>query len=201
MKAVRKKIGIYGGTFNPIHVGHIQIARTMTERGIVDEVWMMISPLNPFKQGSTDILPDNMRLALTEKALEGEERIVASDYEFHLQLPSYTWNTLQNLSRDYPDCDFTLVIGADNWASFDRWSHPEEIIENYKIAVYPRRGYDIDESSLPQNVTTVSMPLIDVSSTDIRQRIRKGLSVRKLLPKSIIDDCKKLYLRKLKTQN
>ena len=201
MKAVRKKIGIYGGTFNPIHVGHIQIARTMTERGIVDEVWMMISPLNPFKQGSTDILPDNMRLALTEKALEGEDRIVASDYEFHLPLPSYTWNTLQNLSRDYPDCDFTLVIGADNWASFDRWSHPEEIIENYKIAVYPRRDYDIDESSLPQNVTIVSMPLIDVSSTDIRQRIRKGLSVRKLLPKSIIDDCKKLYLREHKTKN
>lgn len=175
MKAVRKKIGIYGGTFNPIHVGHIQIARTMTERGIVDEVWMMISPLNPFKQGSTDILPDNMRLALTEKALEGEERIVASDYEFHLPKPSYTWNTLQHLSCDYPDREFILLIGGDNWAHFERWRNWKDILRTYDVVVYPRDNYQ----------GTVDCPLLDVSSTQIRQRVRQGESISGMVPDSI----------------
>ena len=189
----RKRIGIYGGTFNPIHIGHIAIARTMVEKGIVDDVWMMISPLNPFKQASVDILPDDERLALTVKALDGEEHIHASDYEFNLPRPSYTWNTLEHLRADYPDFDFVLVIGADNWESFDRWSHSEELIANYEIVVYPRQGVDIDKSQLPASVSVVDMPLIDVSSTDIRRRIRSRRTIRGLVPTAIIDECRKKY--------
>jgi len=198
VKTHKKRIGIYGGTFNPIHVGHLQIASTVIERAIVDEVWLMISPLNPFKQGADDILPDNDRLRLAMKALAGNERIKASDYEFHLPIPSYTWNTLQHLSNDYADCEFILVIGADNWTSFHLWKNYQDIIAGYEIVVYPRSGEEIDAATLPQGVTLIDMPLIDVSSTDIRERIARRRSIRRLVPPTIIDDCIGLYRRKCK---
>ena len=198
MKTHKKRIGIYGGTFNPIHVGHLQIASTVVERAIVDEVWLMISPLNPFKQGADDILPDDDRLRLATKALEGNDRIKASDYEFHLPIPSYTWNTLQHLKSDYADCEFVLVIGADNWTSFPLWKNYLDIIAEYEIVVYPRSGQEIDTATLPQGVTLIDMPLIDVSSTDIRERIARRRSIRRLVPPAIIDDCIQLYRRKRK---
>lgn len=182
-----KKVGIYGGSFNPIHRGHIALARQMLRKAHLDEVWFLVSPLNPFKQASTDLLDDQTRLLLTRQALADEPRLVASDYEFHLPRPSYSWDTLQALSRDYPEHEFVLVIGADNWLAFDRWYHAEDILDSYPIVIYPREGCPIDAATLPPTVRLVKTRLYNVSSTDIRRRIREGRPVRRLLPPAIHD--------------
>ena len=182
-----KKVGIYGGSFNPIHRGHIGLARQMLRKAHLDEVWFLVSPLNPFKQASTDLLDDQTRLLLTRQALADEPRLVASDYEFHLPRPSYSWDTLQALSRDYPEHEFVLVIGADNWLAFDRWYHAEDILDSYPIVIYPREGCPIDAATLPPTVQLVKTRLYNVSSTDIRRRIREGRPVRRLLPPAIHD--------------
>lgn len=166
------RTGIFGGSFNPIHNGHISLARQLKEREGLDEVWLMVSPQNPLKQ-SSDLLDDEARLEMARKALEGVEGIIASDYEMHLPRPSYTWNTLQALSRDYPEREFVLMIGGDNWDHFDRWYRSEDIKANYEIVVYTRTPGDAG--------------FIDISSTDIRQRIRQHRSIRKLVPSVVAD--------------
>ena len=190
------RVGIYGGSFNPIHRGHIALARQILRKAHLDEVWFLVTPLNPFKQASSDLLDDDERLALTRKALVDDPQLVASDYEFHLPRPSYTWDTLQALSRDYPDHQFTLIIGADNWAAFDRWAHPQDILQHYPIVIYPREGYPIDATTLPEGVTLVNTRLYRVSSTDIRQRIREHRPVRRLLPVAIYDDAIEAYSKR-----
>lgn len=177
-------IGIFGGTFNPIHNGHLAIARKIVESGEVDEVWFMVSPLNPFKR-HMELLDDSIRLDMTRKAVESERGIVCSDYEFGLPRPSYTWNTLQSLKKDYPQHTFSLIIGADNWCKFSGWRNHEDIIREYRLLVYPRTGYPIDMESLPQSVTFIDMDTIDVSSTEIRQRLHDGNDVSSLIPESI----------------
>ena len=166
------RTGIFGGSFNPIHNGHISLARQQKEREGLDEVWLMVSPQNPLKQ-SSDLLDDEARLEMARKALEGVEGIIASDYEMHLPKPSYTWNTLQALSQDYPEREFVLMIGGDNWDHFDRWYRSEDIKANYEIVVYTRTPGDAG--------------FIDISSTDVRQRIRQHRSIRKLVPPAVAD--------------
>ena len=169
-----KKIGIFGGSFNPIHCGHIALAQAVQKQCGMDEVWLMVSPQNPLKQ-QADLLDDNLRLELAQKALEGVEGVCASDYEFHLPKPSYTWNTLQHLSMDYPDCEFFLLIGGDNWAHFERWRQWKDILRNYDVIVYPRDEYP----------GTIDVPLLDVSSTEIRQKVRAGECISGLVPETI----------------
>lgn len=181
----RIRTGIYGGSFNPIHNGHIAIARAMLDCDAVDEVWLMVSPQNPLKQ-SADLLDERLRLDMTRRATADIPCVTACDYEFHMPRPSYMWHTLQSLSRDYPDREFTLLIGADNWQVFDRWYHADDIIAHYPIRIYPRRGYDIEASTLPHNVKLVDTGLYDVSSTMVRERIRRGEDVSQLIPASII---------------
>lgn len=183
------RTGIYGGSFNPIHNGHIAIARAMLDCDAVDEVWFMVSPQNPLKQ-SADLLDERLRLDMTRRATADIPCVTACDYEFHMPRPSYMWHTLQSLSRDYPDREFTLLIGADNWQVFDRWYHADDIIAHYPIRIYPRRGYDIEASTLPHNVKLVDTGLYDVSSTMVRERIRRGEDVSKLIPASIIEMAK-----------
>lgn len=183
------RTGIYGGSFNPIHNGHIAIARAMLDCGAVDEVWLMVSPQNPLKQ-SADLLDEQLRLDMTRRATADIPCVTACDYEFHMPRPSYMWHTLQSLSRDYPDRVFTLLIGADNWQVFDRWYHADDIIAHYPIRIYPRRGYDIEASTLPHNVKLVDTGLYDVSSTMVRERIRRGEDVNQLIPASIIEMAK-----------
>lgn len=183
------RTGIYGGSFNPIHNGHIDIARAMLDCDAVDEVWLMVSPQNPLKQ-SADLLDEQLRLDMTRRATADIPCVTACDYEFHMPRPSYMWHTLQSLSRDYPDREFTLLIGADNWQVFDRWYHADDIIAHYPIRIYPRRGYDIEASTLPHNVKLVDTGLYDVSSTMVRERIRRGEDVSQLIPASIIEMAK-----------
>lgn len=190
------RTGIYGGSFNPIHNGHIAIAKDMLSLGAIDEVWLMVSPQNPLKQAA-DLLDDNLRLDMTRHAVEGINGIKVSDYEFRLPRPSYMWNTLQHLSHDYPDRQFHLLIGADNWQVFDRWYHANDIISHYPIRIYPRRGYDIDTASLPPTVTLVDTGLYDVSSTQVRDMIRHGEDPSLLIPQSIAAQAIEVY-QKLK---
>ena len=185
-------IGIFGGSFNPIHNGHIALAKAFLEKENLNEVWFFVSPQNPFKVNQ-QLLADHLRLELVRKAIADNPHFRASDYEFQLPKPSYTWNTLQHLSHDYPTHRFTLLVGGDNWAAFDRWYHAEDILSNYKIVVYPRRGQEIDKSTLPTNVSLLQTPLIDVSSTDVRQRVEQGEDISKLVPEEILNDIQRLY--------
>lgn len=178
-----KSVGIFGGSFNPIHTGHIALAKSLCEKAGLDEVWFMVSPINPFKKAATDLLDDQLRLEMVKKALEGEPQLQACDYEFHLPKPSYTWHTLQAISQDFSDIRFTLLIGGDNWAAFDKWYHHDDILAHYPIVVYPRKDSDIGE--VPEGVTIVETPLLNISSTEIRHHIAKGESIHGMVPESI----------------
>lgn len=175
------RTGLFGGSFNPIHNGHIRLARHILMAAKLDEVWFMVSPQNPFKR-QFDLLDDAKRLELVELALGEEPRMKACDYEFRLPRPSYTWNTLQHLANDYPQRDFTLLVGGDNWANFSKWHHAGDIINECDIVVYPRSGSPVDRKSLPPTVTVVETPLIDISSTEVRRRIRNGETIAGLVP-------------------
>lgn len=179
----KKKVGIFGGSFNPIHTGHIALAKSLCQQAGLDEVWLMVSPMNPFKKEATDLLTDKLRLEMAEQAVADEPKLKACDYEFHMPKPSYTWHTLQALSQDFPNVDFTLLIGGDNWAYFDKWFHHEDILSHYPIVVYPRKGCDIGK--VPSGVTIVETPLLNISSTEIRQRIKEGKSIHGMVPDSI----------------
>ena len=188
------RIGLFGGSFNPIHVGHIALARQLRKQAGLDEVWLMVSPQNPLKQGSSDLLDDRLRYQLARLALHGEEGIRASDYELHLPRPSYTWNTLEHLRKDFPACTFVLLIGGDNWAHFHRWYRAEDIMRDYQIVVYPRRGSELQQAALPANVTIADNPLINISSTAIREHVRRGESIEGLVPASIQGLVRRCYL-------
>lgn len=186
-------IGIFGGSFNPIHLGHIALAKEMRRQLHLDEVWLMVTPLNPFKAKATNLLPDSQRLALAREALRNEPHIHARDDEFRMLKPSYTWQTLQTLTKEHPDKQFTLIIGADNWLAFDRWARPDYILSHFDIAVYARPDCPIDAASLPPRVHLYNMGLFDISSTLIRSRIREGLPVAGLVPPAIETLCMRFY--------
>lgn len=191
-----RKVGIFGGSFNPIHTGHIALAKSLCQKAGLDEVWFMVSPMNPFKQAATDLLDDNLRLQLVVKALEDEPQLKACDYEFHLPKPSYTWKTLQAMSNDYPDIAFTLLIGGDNWATFDKWYHHEDILARFPIVVYPRQGSDI--GAVPEGVSIVQTPLLNISSTEIRRHIAEKESIKGMVPERIEQLAIQYYSRLLK---
>lgn len=177
-----KKTGIFGGSFNPIHCGHIALAKEILRQTDLDEIWLMVSPQNPLKQ-QDDLLDDHLRFDLAQKALANVEGIKASDYEFHLPKPSYTWHTLQRLRQDFPDHEFVLVIGGDNWQHFQQWYHWKDILRQHQVVVYPREG----------QTGTIQAELLPVSSTEIRERVKQGESIEGLVPSAIMDDVKQLY--------
>lgn len=167
------KIGLFGGSFNPIHNAHVKLASTICREAGLDEVWFMVTPHNPLKQ-QDGLMDEKDRLEMVRLALEKEPDLKASDYEFHLERPSYTWNTLQHLSKDYPENEFYIIIGGDNWDIFHHWAHHEEILRDYHIIVYPRKDSMIDTATLPHSVSIFRMPEMDISSTMIRQMLRNG---------------------------
>ena len=196
---MNKKVGIFFGSFNPIHNGHVALADYIARNSDLDEVWLVVSPLNPLKRTIADTLvPNEQRLDMVRLALRSCERLFASDIEFSLPLPNYTINTLRALKSKYPETDFSLIIGADNLALFERWKDSDVIMSNFDMLVYPRPGVDL--GSLMQKYPKVRVlenaPLHDISSTEIRRRISSGESVSGLVNPEVeeyIKD-KKLYL-------
>lgn len=188
---MRIRTGIYGGSFNPIHTGHLTLGRLLCEQGLVDELWFLVSPLNPFKQATNDLLDDQVRLHLVQLAVKDEPQLQASDFEMHLPRPSYMVYTLEKLREEYQDREFVLVIGADNWLRFDQWYKSEEILKHHPILVYPRPEYEIDPSTLPNGVTLTDTPLIDISSTQIRNSIAQGKFDGHSLPPQVWKEIKR----------
>lgn len=190
------RTAIFGGSFNPIHRGHIALADFVVQGGWTDEVWLLVSPQNPLK-AAAGLLPEQLRLALAQQATENYDRIKVSDFEFHLPRPSFTYKTLAALRESYPDRSFQILIGADNWSCFNRWAHHEELLRDYELLVYPRQGYDIHTASLPSNVRFVPAPLFPFSSTQLREMLLRGEDLSGILPQEINKTANISLLREL----
>ncbi|WP_299244622.1 nicotinate (nicotinamide) nucleotide adenylyltransferase [uncultured Aquimarina sp.] len=181
-----KKIGLYFGTFNPIHIGHLAIANHMAEYSDLDEIWMVVTPHNPFKKKSS--LLDNMhRLEMVYRATESYPKLKPSDIEFKLPQPNYTVNTLIHLEEKHPDYQFNLIMGEDNLKSFHKWKNYETILENHNIYVYPRISKGITEHQFKNHpkIHSVNAPIMEISSTFIRNAIPEGKNIRPILPKEV----------------
>ena len=170
------KIGIYGGSFNPVHFGHVGLAKWIIEHTDLDEVWLLVSPNNPLKAAGI-LAPEEERLAAVREAIKDIKGLKASDFEFGLPKPSYTANTLRALQKAYPEHEFTLVIGEDNLAIFTQWREYEYIASNYRVFVYPRKGSSMIENlklkieDFKELVFLQDAPLFDISSTAIRSSL------------------------------
>lgn len=166
------KVGIYGGSFNPVHFGHVGLAKWVIENTDLDELWLLVSPNNPLKPAGL-LAPEEERLAAVREAIRDIPGLVASDFEFSLPRPSYTANTLRELQKAYPQHEFTLVIGEDNLAIFDQWKEYEFIAKTFRIFVYPRKGTMSNVQSPISNFKNITFledaPLFDISSTAIRR--------------------------------
>ena len=148
MDTLPRKVGIFGGSFNPIHIGHLALANYLCEFGGLDAVWFLVTPQNPLKQHD-DLLDDHCRLELARLATQGYDKFYVSDFEFHQPRPSYTVHTLQALKRAYPENEFHLIIGSDNWKVFNLWFNPQRLIAENKLIIYPRPGFDVNTEELP----------------------------------------------------
>jgi len=176
--------GLYFGSFNPIHIGHLAIANYFLEFADLKELWFVVSPQNPLKQKSS-LLPDYQRLELVNRALRDYPRFRASSIEFNLPKPSYTIDTLAYLNDKYPKKEFALIIGEDNLASFHKWKNHELILENNKILVYPRPNCEKNNLANHKNVTFVDAPLMEISSSFIRNAVKQGKDIRFFLPEEV----------------
>ena len=182
------KIGIFGGSFDPIHIGHAIIAHHIISNGVVDRLWMMVSPMNPLKADKERQVADTDRLRMVEMVTRHMEHVETSAFEFTMPKPSYTIDTLNALQAKFPDDEFYLVIGADNWTVFDKWRSREEILAKYHLLIYPRLGHEvIIPEGLKDRVTLVDAPIIELSSTQIRERLANGKSVRYYVPDEVLN--------------
>ena len=186
------KIAIFGGSFDPIHYGHLALAGEVLSRGLAAEVWFMVTPQNPHKQDCV-LSDERLRLQMVQQAVKDNRGMKACDFEFSLPRPSYTLNTLTALSAAYPEKEFSLLIGADNWEKFDRWYKGDEIIARHDVIVYPRG--DEAEPSLPRGVQWLPAKLYNVSSTMIREAVRAGEDISSFVPPAVASfiNEKKMY--------
>ncbi len=185
-------IGLYFGTFNPIHVGHLIIANHMVENSDLDEVWLVVTPHNPFKKKST-LLDNNHRFELAFLATEKYDKIKPSKIEFDLAQPNYTVNTLIHISEKYPQHNFSIIMGEDNLKSFHKWRNYETILEHHTVFVYPRITEEKTATQFDQHpkVHKIASPIIQISSTHIRNGIKAGKNIEPMLPEGVwkyIDD-------------
>lgn len=175
------KVGLFFGSFNPIHVGHLIIAQAILDKADVREVWFVVSPHNPLKS-SKSLLHEFDRMDMVELAIEENEYFKACDVEFHLPRPSYTVHTLAHLQEKHPGHQFRLIIGEDNLSIFPKWKNSRIILENYGLLVYPRPGSKTSELRSHPKVEVIDAPLLDISATYIRKCIKNGHSIRYLVP-------------------
>ncbi len=185
---MKKKIGLFFGSFNPIHIGHIILANHFVENTDLNEVWFVVTPHNPHKKKQS-LLSDFHRLSMVRLAVENYPKLKASNIEFDLPQPNYTINTLTFLKEKHPDFDFAVLMGQDNLASFHKWKNFEAILEYYKIYVYPRLTQKtVQERFLTHpNIHFVKAPIIEISATQIREAIKEKKNVRPLLPCEVYD--------------
>lgn len=176
-------IGLLGGSFNPVHVGHMMLASYLVQWKYVDKVWLLLSPRNPLKDPG-DLLPDVKRLAMLSLAAKGAQDIDICDIELTMPRPSYTINTLDLLAERYPDIRFKLVIGSDNWCIFDQWRQAQRILDDYGVIVYPRPGYPVERDDTA-GMELVDAPMVHVSSSFIRNAIAKGKNMNYFLPQGV----------------
>ncbi|MEQ8924185.1 MAG: nicotinate (nicotinamide) nucleotide adenylyltransferase [Fulvivirga sp.] len=189
------EVGLFFGSFNPIHIGHLIVANVMVENTSVSQVWFIISPQNPFKKRSS-LLHEFDRFDLVNAAIHDNYNLKASDVEFNMPKPSYTIDTLAYLSEAHPDKKFKLIIGEDNLKSFPKWKNADQILEYYSLLVYPRPNAQPSDLIKHPKVQMIKAPMIDISATFIRKSIKNGKSIKYLVPESVEDLIrgKKLYL-------
>lgn len=180
----KTRVAVFGGSFDPIHNGHLALAAEVLSRGLAAEVWFMVTPQNPHKQGCA-LSDEQLRLRMVQLAIEGKEGVVACDFEFGLPRPSYTLNTLNALDAAFPEKEFSLLIGADNWEKFDRWYKGDEILSRYAVIVYPRG--DEARPQLPEGVHWLPAKLYDVSSTMVRAAVSAGEDITAMVPFAVAE--------------
>lgn len=173
-------IGLFFGSFNPVHTGHLIIANHILNETDLKKIWIIISPLNPFKTDNS-LLDEYTRLELVKVAIGNDKRLVASDVEFQLSKPSFTINTLNYLKGNYPENKFSIIMGSDSFQSLHLWKNFESIIRHYKILIYRRPGYEI-EKRINAEIEILNAPLLNISSTEIRKLIKHSKSIRYLVP-------------------
>jgi nicotinate-nucleotide adenylyltransferase len=180
-----RRIGIFGGSFNPIHNGHAIIASYIMQHGGLDQLWLMVSPQNPLKQPH-EMAGELHRLRMTEMVSHRIDGVETSAFEFTMPRPSYTIDTLHALQDRFPDDEFWLVIGADNWAVWDRWRSHDEIIQQFHVLIYPRLGYEVSiPDTLTDRVRVVNAPIIELSSTTVRELLSHGQSIAFYVPADV----------------
>lgn len=178
--------GIFSGSFNPIHIGHLALANYLCEFTDLDEIWFVVTPHNPMKS-ETDLIDDSLRLEMVKKAIDNFPKFKVSDFEFSLPKPTYTITTLEALRTSYPERNFRLIVGADNWKIFPRWKSSDSIIRNFGVLIYPRKNFTVDTANLPENVRFVKAPLFDISATMIRKALKEGKDIRFFLPHGVYE--------------
>ena len=176
-----RRIGLYSGSFNPIHHGHVMLANYLVEFSDLDELWFVVSPQNPLKK-KADLMDDMDRLKMVELAIGDDPRMKASDIEFSMPQPSYTINTLRALNAQYPDDQFVFICGMDSLENMHRWREYQAILDGYELLVFPRKGYDGGELIQHPHVKVLETPVIEVSSTFIRKCLKEGRDVRHFMP-------------------
>lgn len=182
------RVAIFGGSFDPIHMGHAMIANYVSQSGLVDEVWLMPGRINPLKQQGRKPAKPADRLEMCRFVADKCINVKVCDIELDMPEPSYTSDTLARLSCDFPQHTFSLLIGSDNWRIFDRWHNSDDIIRNHKILVFVRIGEEIDKTSLPPNVTLIeNTPTAQISSTFIRNELNNGKNMTYFLPADVLN--------------
>jgi nicotinate-nucleotide adenylyltransferase len=176
---MQKKIGLYFGSFNPVHTGHLIIASHLANNTSLDEVWFVVSPQNPFKK-EKGLLNERHRISLVKLAIEDESKLKASDVEFKLPKPSYTIDTLIYLSEKYPKHAFSVIMGSDGFQNIEKWKNFEQIVNNYTIYIYMRPGFEV-VNKYGENIIQVKAPLLEISATEIRRNIKLAKSIRYLV--------------------
>ena len=179
---IQLKIALYFGSYNPIHIGHLAIANYIVEFTEIDQLWFVVSPQNPFKK-KANLLDDYQRLEMAYRAVEGDDRLRASNIEFSLPKPSYTIDTLAYLKDQHPNYHFKILMGSDNLENFHKWKNYETIVENFGVVVYPRPGFDKTKIQFHKNISIAeNAPLMEISSSFIRNAIQKGKDVSHFIP-------------------